>query len=179
MIQSNNQTGGGSHAATQLPNQIEQLPLMSYADLRADWRRLFRSEPPTRIGRALLELGIAWKLQEREHGGLSAGTRRQLKELSATLETKGDLAKSRAAKLKPGSRLMREWHGKTHDVLVVDDGFEWHGKRWRSLSAIAREITGVHWSGPRFFGLGKADRAAAPVPITGIGTGDELAVTNA
>ena len=74
------------------------------------------------------------------------------------MEQAGDLARRRVARLKPGARLVREWRGQSHTVIVLEDGFEWQGKRWRSLSAIAREITGAHWSGPRFFGLnGKAE----------------------
>ena len=64
--------------------------------------------------------------------------------------------------LKPGTRLVREWRGATHTVLVHADGFEWHGKRYRSLTIVAREITGAHWSGPRFFGLRKC---AGPLPV--------------
>jgi hypothetical protein len=64
--------------------------------------------------------------------------------------------------MKPGLRLVREWRGETHTVLVLEDGFEWNGNRRRSLSAIAREITGTHWSGPRFFGLKRS-----PMPVSG------------
>jgi len=79
--------------------------------------------------------------------------KRQLAELVRTMSEKSDLAKARTITLKPGARLVREWDGETHEILVVEDGFEWRGKTWRSLSAIARELTGTHWSGPRFFGL--------------------------
>lgn len=70
-----------------------------------------------------------------------------------TVKKGGALSAGPVIRMKPGSRLVREWRGKTHDVLVLEDGFEWNGERRRSLSAIAREITGTHWSGPRFFGL--------------------------
>ncbi|MGI9450483.1 MAG: DUF2924 domain-containing protein [Geminicoccaceae bacterium] len=72
-----------------------------------------------------------------------------------------NLAKARMTKLKPGARLMRAWQGRTHTVLVLDDGFEWQGERHGSLSAIARKITGTRWSGPRFFGLDKPAKEAA------------------
>ncbi len=112
---------------------------------------------PERVARNLLVLGIAWKIQEQAYGGLGAATKRRLADLAKTREQDGDLARSRVARLKPGAKLIREWQGETHTVAVLEDGFEWRGKRWRSLSVIAREITGVHWSGPRFFGLnGKA-----------------------
>ncbi len=78
------------------------------------------------------------------------------------MERDGDLARRRIARLKPGAKLTREWRGETHTVIVLEDGFEWRGRKWRSLSSIAREITGAHWSGPRFFGLnGKAEAGLA------------------
>ncbi len=148
------------HTATavDLAAKLAALPEMTTADLRAEWRWLYRGNPPKRIGRHLLELGVAWKLQERVHGGLGAATRRRLAALAKTMDENGDLARTRAVRLKPGAKLVREWRGETHDVLVLEDGYQWRGRRWRSLSAIAREISGTHWSGPRFFGLqAKAD----------------------
>ncbi len=143
------------HTATaaDLAAKLAALPEMAAVDLRAEWRRLHRAHPPQRIGRHLLELGVAWKTQERAYGGFSAAMKRRLAELAKTMDEKGDLAKARAVRLKPGVKLVREWRGETHDVLVLEDGFQWRGQRWRSLSAIAREISGTHWSGPRFFGL--------------------------
>ncbi len=136
-----------------LAAKLAALSEMAAVDLRAEWRRLYRAHPPTRVGRHLLELGVAWKLQERVYGGLGTAVKRRLADLAKTMDEKGDLVHSRAATLKPGAKLVREWHGATHDVLVLEDGFQWRGRRWRSLSAIAREISGAHWSGPRFFGL--------------------------
>ena len=114
------------------------------------------------MARDLLVLGVAWKIQEQAYGGLGAATKRRLADLAKTMEQDGDLARRRVARLKPGARLVREWRGQTHTVIVLEDGFEWQGKRWRSLSVIAREITDAHWSGPRFFGLnGKAEAGVA------------------
>jgi hypothetical protein len=76
------------------------------------------------------------------------------------MERDGDVTRDRVARLKPGATLVREWHGEEHTVVVTEDGFEWRGLHWRSLSAIAREITGVRWSGPRFFGLNRKNRWA-------------------
>lgn len=140
-------------SAADLTTRLAALPEMAVVDLRAEWRRLYRADPPKGIGRHLLELAVAWKLQERVHGGFSAAVKRRLAELAKSMDEDGDLAKVRAIRLKPGVRLIREWQGQTHDVLVLEDGFQWRGQRWRSLSAIAREISGAHWSGPRFFGL--------------------------
>lgn len=126
---------------------------MPYADLRREWRRLFRAEAPQRVGRDLLMLAVAWKLQEQVYGGLGAAVKRQLADLTEALERDGDITRSRVARLKPGAKLIREWRGETHTVIVREDGFEWRGRHWRSLSVIAREISGGHWSGPRFFAI--------------------------
>jgi len=135
--------------------EIAALGEMAPTELRLAWRRLYRTHPPKFLRRDLLEIGIAWKPQERAFGGHSAATKRQLKELAQTLEVKSDLAKVRRVRLRPGARLVREWRGETHEVIVTEDGFLWQGKTWPSLSVIAREMTGTRWSGPRFFGLDK------------------------
>jgi hypothetical protein len=109
--------------------------------LRAEWRRLYRAHPPKKLSRDLLELGVAWKLQERVLGGLSAIAKRRLAELARTMGSKSDLSTARKVSLKPGARLVRAWGGETHEILVVEDGFVWRGKTWRSLSVIAREMT--------------------------------------
>lgn len=142
--------------------RLQAIEGMTYDELRVEWRRLYRAHPPKRVARDLLVLGVAWKIQEQAYGGLGAATKRRFADLAKTMGQDGDLARSRVARLKPGARLMREWRGQTHTVIVLEDGFEWQGKRWRSLSVIAREITGAHWSGPRFFGLnGKAEAGVA------------------
>ncbi len=159
--------GGGTARRLQAVEAVlAALPGMSHADLRAEWRRAYRSDPPKRSGRDLLELGIAWRLQERALGGMSASLKRRIADLAKTMETRGDLARARAVTLKPGARVMREWRGVTHDVRVLEEGFEWRGARWRSLSAIAREITGTQWSGPRFFGLEQRAKAVGRAAAT-------------
>jgi hypothetical protein len=142
--------------------RLRVLEGMTYDELRVEWRRLYRANPPKRVARDLLMLGVAWKIQEKAYGGLGAATKRRLADLAKTMEQGGDLARSRVVRLKPGAKLIREWRGETHTVAVLEDGFEWQGKQWRSLSLIAKLITGSHWSGPRFFGLnGKAEVGAA------------------
>jgi len=105
-----------------------------------------------RIGHELLMRGITYKLQERPLGGLSKSIMRKLERLNFDLEASD--AKKRTADF-AGTRLVLEWRGVTYTVLVHADGFEWNGRRYRSLTIVAREITGAHWSGPRFFGLRK------------------------
>jgi hypothetical protein len=154
--------GSTDDVATKL-RTLEQLDNFA---LRAEWRRLYRALPPRGIRRDLLLLGVAWKIQEQAYGGLGPATRRRLADLAATLARDGNITRSRVARLRPGARLVREWRGETHTVIVTEDGFEWHGRHWRSLSAIAREITGGHWSGPRFFGLKEKQRASTEDSVT-------------
>ena len=124
----------------------------SLGELRREWRRLYHSDAP-RISRDLLILGIGYRLQEIEHGGLGKATRRKLRTLAKTLRTTGRVGPTPSLSLKPGVRLVREWRGRTHTVTVTEDGFEYAGSSYASLTKIAKKITGAHWSGPRFFGL--------------------------
>jgi DUF2924 family protein len=142
---------------TLLRARLDRLQDLDGGALREEWRRLCRSEPP-RTSRNLLLRAIAYRLQEVEFGGLPRWARQSLSGSSSVTgpSVSGELApKPAGPRLKPGARLVREWHGRTHSVLVRDNGFEFEGRRYRSLTQIAREITGAHWSGPRFFGFGK------------------------
>lgn len=132
--------------------QLATLQAMSPSQLRAAWREQHKSPAP-HIGPDLLRRGIAWKLQSRVHGALPSSTRKALDAALARLEKTGQVDSPRDLRIKPGTRLVREWRGKSYHVLVTDDGFEHEGRRCESLSHIARAITGAHWSGPRFFGL--------------------------
>jgi hypothetical protein len=109
-------------------------------------------QPPKSLSRDLLLRGITYKIQERSLGGLSKSVLRRLSGAAPEVP-EGTTRKALPATVKPGTRLVREWKGQTHTVLVHAGGVEWRGKRYRSLSVVAREITGAHWSGPRFFGL--------------------------
>jgi hypothetical protein len=123
--------------------------------LQAGWTSLFGRPPPKGMSRRLLELAAAYEEQARLHGGLKPAVRRRL--LQAAQSTSGrskDEPRPLApVTLSPGSRLVREWHGRSHMVEVTEDGFLYEGQRCRSLSSIARRITGARWSGRRFFGL--------------------------
>jgi hypothetical protein len=112
------------------------------------WRTAFGRDAPPRLSRALMEKAIAYDVQVKAFGGLSARTRRTLK---AAAKADGRSALSKLPSC--GARLVREWNGALHEVEVLEDGYLWRGARHRSLSAIARAITGTKWSGPRFFGL--------------------------
>lgn len=159
----NSESGGQGPGGNEAPlsSNLDAITTMTYAELHLAWRRHYRAVPPKKMSRDILELGIAWKIQENRLGGLSAAVKRQIADLARTMETKSDLAKPRTVTPKPGARLLRAWNGVTHEVLAVEDGFLWAGKTWRSLSVIAREITGTRWSGPRFFGLNASQNAGA------------------
>jgi hypothetical protein len=120
------------------------------------WRPLYRSDPPKGLGRRLLIGAIAYELQMRQTGRSPSSLRRRLKK-HVVGPLSGIVASRATRTLKPGARLIREWNGSSHIVEVVEDSFLWNGKRYRSLSAIARAITGTRWSGPRFFGLDPED----------------------
>lgn len=136
------------------PSQIPQLVQAgtSLDELRREWRHLYNNDPP-RISRDLLILGLAYRRQEIEHGGLGKSTLRKLRTLAKTLRSTGRVGPTPSLSLKPGARLVREWRGRTHTVTVTEDGFEYGGASYLSLTKVAKEITGTHWSGPRFFGL--------------------------
>jgi hypothetical protein len=143
----------------QIPAQITALAGLCIKDLKARWRALYDTEPPPRISRELLMRAIAHRLQEREFGGLDPTTRRQLERIA---DNPSDHAKrsSQARKAAPGTLLVREWHGKAHQVAVLADGVSFRGTRYGSLSEVARLITGTRWSGPLFFGLRKPTEEA-------------------
>ncbi len=151
-------------STSQVSNRLAVLVELSLADLRLEWRRLFRADPP-RLSRDIMLRAMAYRLQEIAYGGMSKVTQRRLMTLAAEFETGGTIAPPPGPKIKPGSRLVREWHGRTHTVCVTDVGFEFQGTTYRSLTKIAHDITGAQWSGPRFFGLAKRSATATAMPI--------------
>jgi hypothetical protein len=156
-------TASAPGGASPLSDRLAALARLSLADLRLEWRRLYRAEPP-RLSRDIMMRAIAYRLQEIAHGGPSKVTQRRLMTLAAEFETGGRIAPPPRPRVKPGSRFVREWHGRTHTVCVTDDGFEFQGKTYRSLTKIALDITGAQWSGPRFFGLTKTPATATATP---------------
>ena len=138
--------------------EIARLVDRSTQELRRTWRTLYHTGPPLGLSRDLIIRGLADKLQQRAHGGPSRALQRRLQILAGEFE-KGALS-FHPSMLKTGATLVRQWRGHTHTVLVREDGFEYDGRRYRSLTVIAEQITGAHWSGPRFFGLTKRARAS-------------------
>jgi hypothetical protein len=135
-----------------LEDELTSLAAMSATQLRAEYQRVMRKPPPA-IPITMIERAIAYELQAKRFGGLPASTRRQIERMSRELERTGSIGRSAEPSLRAGTRLTRDWHGRTYHVLVVEDGFEFQQRRYTSLSQIAAAITGTGWSGPRFFGL--------------------------
>ena len=145
----------------ELDCEIAGLVDRSTKELRRAWRTLHHTGPPLGLSRDLIIRGLADKLQERAHGGPSLALQRRLHILAGDFE-KGALSFDPGIVLKTGAALVRQWRGQTHTVLVGEDGFEYEGQRYRSLTVIAERITGSHWSGPRFFGVSKRARGSLP-----------------
>jgi hypothetical protein len=132
---------------------LDRLEDLSITELRGEWARCHGAPPPN-LSADLLRLGIAHRLQEKRHGGISRETRRIIMQTSRSATVGNEQpALPPQRKLTPGTRLVRDWHGTGHTVTVLEQGFEYDGQVWRSLTAIAKAITGTHRNGPRFFGL--------------------------
>lgn len=143
----------------EVSSALSALKDLTTSELRTAWQRHTRKSPPKGISRDLLLRAVAYGIQERAYGGLSKTTIRRLKAIAKSIDTSEGKSVMSAAVLKPGTQLLREWKGRTYTVLVVEDGFEYDGQRYTSLSTIAKVISGLHRSGPAFFGL---KRQAAP-----------------
>ena len=140
-----------------LEREIDVLADLTRAELVERWRTHCRTDPPKGISRRLLIHAIAYEMQAKRYGGLKPAIDRGLR-MIANGTVNGDHGGRKASPtLQPGARLIREWNGVSHVVEVIEGGFVWKGDRHRSLSAIARAITGARWSGPRFFGLTSGD----------------------
>lgn len=137
---------------TALETHIAEIEAMSAADRKAQWRKMFGTPAPPAFGSGLLARALAHRLQEQAMGGLSKRDMRRITSLGTSGDKVGKKPKDAHA-LRPGTWLSRTWHGEVHQVVVLENGFEYGGECYASLSAIARKITGANWSGPRFFGL--------------------------
>ena len=140
------------------PDSIEQalkaLGDLDHAALKERWRVLQGGDPPRRLSRQLLLRALAHAIQERAFGRLSPMLRQRLQRLAAELQATGRIASiGRQPRFKSGTRLIREWQGRTHEVTIHEEGFRWEDKTYRSLSAVAQAITGTRWNGHVFFGL--------------------------
>jgi hypothetical protein len=132
---------------------LKILPKMGKSALCKRWQELFNSAAPKHLRNEIMVRILAYRIQENAFGGLNTATRRRLKQIAISLENGNNKLHVDQRPIKPGTRLIREWRGKTHTVSVAETGYEFQGSRYRSLSEIARLITGTRWSGPLFFGL--------------------------
>lgn len=150
-----------------IPARLAALKTAPTAALKTQWRELFDSEPPP-FNRRYLESRLAYRIQELAYGGLKPEILRRLEKMGEELDG-GDKTKRglRADRDRPiiGTRLIREWRGVEHVVTVTADGFEWQGRPYRSLSSVARAITGTRWNGWVFFGLRRGGRRPAEAPV--------------
>lgn len=138
--------------------QVSEIQRLSLAELRERWRALFGTDPPA-YRRAYMVKRLSYRLQELAHGGISDGARARLRDEAERLDPGGARAPKRQAGMPvPGTMLVREWHGERHEATVTEGGFEYRGRPYRSLTAVAQAITGQHWNGRLFFGLRKPER---------------------
>jgi hypothetical protein len=137
----------------QVRDDIAALEGMDLVELRALWQKLYRTEAPKGFRRELLIRACAYQLQAKAYGGLSPKTRRKLIRIAAQAEDGTFTTAGAPRRLRPGTRLVRAYDGKTHTVQVLTDGFAWNGQKFRSLSGIAKAISGTNWNGNVFFGL--------------------------
>jgi Protein of unknown function (DUF2924) len=133
--------------------QLTSLPEMNKAALGALWQEHFGAPPPEQTRRDLIIRILAYKIQEQALGGFSTATRRRLRQFASAMEKDPNSMISNTRVIKPGTRLIREWQGKSYKVTVANSGFDYDGQWYASLSEIARLITDTRWSGPLFFGL--------------------------
>jgi Protein of unknown function (DUF2924) len=139
-----------------LANELAGLERLSGEKLNQHFKIMYRADPPPRMRRALLIQALAYRLQEKALGGLKPATRRLLASAADDAAARRTMPEARERKIKPGTILLREWHGVQHRLTVLEDGVQFGGQRYRSLSEVARKITGSRWSGPLFFGLKSA-----------------------
>jgi hypothetical protein len=139
-----------------ISRQIARLPDFSRQQLLDLWLKLYRRAAPTGIRRELLVPFLAYRIQEQAYGGLEPATRSKLLRIARALENNQSTAELLTKpKVRPGTRIVRQWRGKTYEIFATEAGFEYKGTTFKSLSKIAQQITGTNWSGPAFFGMKK------------------------
>ncbi len=136
-----------------LAAEIAGLSKLGINELRERWKAMYGKAPSRDIGRSFLTRAVAYRLQEPAYGGLKPSTRRLLAQVAEETATGSSSKQPQIRRARSGTILIREWQGNAHRVTMLDDGVSFNGKHYRSLSEVAREITGSRWSGPRFFGL--------------------------
>jgi hypothetical protein len=137
----------------EIERQLADLLRRPIKQLRTQWRNLFRRDPPVSFGRDLLRRSIAYRIQEQAYGGLNLENRRTIDLLVRKLRENPKETLELPRRIKTGSELVRTWNGTCHHVIVGEQGYVYADETYKTLSEIARKITGTRWNGPRFFGL--------------------------
>jgi hypothetical protein len=136
-----------------LEAEIGRLPALSLLELRNRWKMLFGRPAPKSLRRNFLARAVAYQMLVEAYGGLSAATKRRLREIAHAVRTGDANAMLGSNRIKPGTQMMRQWQNTTHTVTALVEGFEWNGRTYKSLSAVANAITGTNWNGFAFFGI--------------------------
>jgi Protein of unknown function (DUF2924) len=139
-----------------LEAEIGRLPNLSLLELRNRWKTLFGHPAPKSLRRTFLARALAYQMQVEAYGGLSVATKRRLREIANAARTGDANAMLGSSRIKPGTQMIRQWQNTTHTVTALADGFEWNGRTYKSLSAVANAITGTNWNGFAFFGIKRA-----------------------
>lgn len=145
----------------EISREIAGLLQLGRLDLKQRWRALYGTEPPRKISRALLLRAVAYRIQEQAFGGMKPSTRRLLERIANEIDALRPERTASRSSILPGTILLREWQGRSHHVTVLDEGVLYQKRRYRSLSEVARGITGARWSGPLFFGLKRRNEEKA------------------
>jgi hypothetical protein len=138
-----------------MTDRISALPNLNKSQLLVIWRENFSKAPPSKLRKELMVPILAYRMQEKEYGGLSHSAQKQLREIAKSINSEKRPQEELPPNSENGTRLLRSWHGEVHEVIVTDAGYVYRGSTFTSLSKIAREITGTQWSGPAFFGTKK------------------------
>lgn len=141
--------------------EIARLRGLRLPDLRAVWEKHHGAAAPRTLRREMLIRSIAWQMQAKAFGGLKPATRKYLFEIADGVHSKTSVVPTPPLRIRPGTKLIRVWQNRTHTVTALDEGFEWQGKRYRSLSQIARAMTGTRWNGLVFFGVKRKSSSQA------------------
>src|SRR6266576_6307157 len=139
-----------------LETEIGRLPALSLLELRTRWKTLFGHSAPKSLRRNFLARAVAYQMQVEAYGGLSAAAKRRLREIASAVRTGDASTILCSSRIKAGTRMIRQWQNTTHTVTALADGFEWNGRTYKSLSAVANAITGTNWNGFSFFGIKRA-----------------------
>ncbi len=141
-----------------LEAEIARLPDLGHDELRKRWKLLFGRPAPKSLRRKFMARAVAYQMQVAAYGGLSAATKRRLREIAMAISNGDRTGVFSGVQIKPGTQLVRQWQKTTHTVMVLDEGFALDGRTYKSLSAVAKAVTGTNWNGYAFFGIKRATR---------------------